>query len=78
MSAGQQRRQLDLLARLNRQHQGQRDGDAELSARIESFELPIACRWALPKPSTCSARRQRSSGSMASTIRAALTLPGSV
>src|SRR5262249_32464971 len=38
MSAQQQRRQLDLLRRLNGRHQQER-GDAELSARIESFEL---------------------------------------
>jgi hypothetical protein len=34
-----QRRQLDLLAELNRQHQEQRTEDAALEARIQSFEL---------------------------------------
>src|SRR5437763_16945754 len=34
MSPGQQRRQLDLLARLNRKHQQSREAEAELSARI--------------------------------------------
>ncbi len=35
----QQRRQLDLLQRLNRRHQEQRDADPQLEARIQSFEL---------------------------------------
>ncbi|MCA9201308.1 MAG: DUF1501 domain-containing protein, partial [Planctomycetales bacterium] len=35
----QQRRQLDLVARLNRRHAEQRARDAALEARIESFEL---------------------------------------
>lgn len=34
-----QRRQLDLLAKLNRQHQTPRHEDANLEARIQSFEL---------------------------------------
>lgn len=34
-----QRRQLDLLARLNRQHQATRRDDPNLEARIQSFEL---------------------------------------
>jgi len=34
-----QRRQLDLLARLNREHFASRADDAELESRIESFEL---------------------------------------
>jgi hypothetical protein len=34
-----QRRQLDLLARLNREHQKERAEDAALEARIQSFEL---------------------------------------
>ena len=34
-----QRRQLDLLAELNAQHLAARDNDAELDARIQSFEL---------------------------------------
>src|SRR5437879_5289785 len=35
----QQRSQLDLLTRLNRRHLERAPGEAELSARIESFEL---------------------------------------
>ncbi|MCA8985748.1 MAG: DUF1501 domain-containing protein [Planctomycetaceae bacterium] len=38
-SAADQRRQLDLLARLNRAHQVTRAEDANLEARIQSFEL---------------------------------------
>ena len=34
-----QRKQLDLLLRLNREHQAQRGDEAELEARIQSFEL---------------------------------------
>jgi hypothetical protein len=38
--AKEQRRQLDLLMEMNRQHEGQRGGsDAALDARIQSFEL---------------------------------------
>ncbi|MFN7769657.1 MAG: DUF1501 domain-containing protein [Planctomycetaceae bacterium] len=36
---GDQRRQLDLLSRMNRRHQASRVEDAALEARIESFEL---------------------------------------
>ena len=39
MSRSAQQRQLTLLQRLNRQHQQQRAADANLEARIESFEL---------------------------------------
>ena len=39
ISSAGQRRQLDLLARLNRQHQQPRDEDPQLEARIQSFEL---------------------------------------
>ena len=39
VSRGDQRRQLDLLAELNRQHQQPRAEDAGLEARIQSFEL---------------------------------------
>ncbi len=35
----QQRRQLDLVQRLNRLHQSQRDSDPQLEARIQSYEL---------------------------------------
>ncbi len=36
---GAQRKQLDLLLKLNRQHQAARDADPALEARIQSFEL---------------------------------------
>jgi hypothetical protein len=39
VSRGDQRRQLDLLSELNRQHQARRAEDAQLEARIQSFEL---------------------------------------
>jgi hypothetical protein len=39
VSRADQRRQLDLLAELNRQHQERRAEDAALEARIQSFEL---------------------------------------
>ena len=39
LTVKQQRRQLDLLQELNRRHQQQRPGDAQLEARIQSFEL---------------------------------------
>ncbi len=35
----EQRRQLDLLQELNRQHEARREGDAQLEARVQSFEL---------------------------------------
>src|SRR5262245_60750672 len=48
MGERQQRRQLDLMARLNRRHREQRAGEAELSARIESFELAYRMEMAPP------------------------------
>src|SRR5689334_20817170 len=39
VSPGEQRRQLDLLAKLNERHFEQRQRDAQLEARIQSFEL---------------------------------------
>ena len=39
MSTAEQRRQLDLVQRLNRQHLAARPGDAALEARIQSYEL---------------------------------------
>jgi hypothetical protein len=41
-----QRRQLDLLSELNRDHQQQRREDAELEARIQSFELAYRMQMA--------------------------------
>jgi hypothetical protein len=39
LSSDAQRRQLDVLARLNRLHEENRGGGADLDARVESFEL---------------------------------------
>src|SRR5262249_34051377 len=39
LSLAEQRRQLDLLRRLNERHQKKRGEDAQLEARIQSFEL---------------------------------------
>jgi hypothetical protein len=44
----QQRRQLDLLRRLNR-HQPRNEADSELAARIESFELAYRMQMAAPE-----------------------------
>lgn len=46
VSSAEQRRQLDLLAVLNRRHQLQRAEDANLEARIESFELAYRMQMA--------------------------------
>src|SRR5207245_6611502 len=39
MPADAQRKQLDLLGKLNRMHQDERPNDPQLEARIQSFEL---------------------------------------
>jgi hypothetical protein len=49
MNDEQQRRQLDLMRRLNRDHQEGHDADAELTARIESFELAYRMQMAAPE-----------------------------
>jgi hypothetical protein len=49
MNVAQQRRQLDLLRRLNQEHQQQHEADSELSARIESFELAYRMQMAAPE-----------------------------
>ena len=46
MSRGGQRKQLDLLAKLNRRHQKKRKEDDRLEARIESFELAYRMQMA--------------------------------
>jgi hypothetical protein len=46
LSRSAQRRQLGLLAELNRRHQKRRAEDAELEARIESFELAFRMQMA--------------------------------
>jgi hypothetical protein len=49
VSRQSQRNQLDLLNRLNRQHLVQTQNDAELAARIESFELAYRMQMAAPE-----------------------------
>jgi hypothetical protein len=44
-----QRRQLDLLRRLNESHHKQRESEAELAARIETFELAYRMQMAAPE-----------------------------
>src|SRR5262249_18196554 len=46
IGATDQRRQVDLLARLNRRHQEPRAEDAALEARIQSFELAFRMQTA--------------------------------
>jgi hypothetical protein len=45
----QQRRQVDLLTRLNKEHLEQSAGEAELAARVESFELAYRMQMAAPE-----------------------------
>jgi hypothetical protein len=49
MTPPQQRRQLDFIARLNQRHQEENLGEAELAARIESFELAYRMQMAAPE-----------------------------
>ncbi len=49
MSPTQQRAQLDLLAKLNRRQLEQTPGEADLAARIESFELAYRMQMAAPE-----------------------------
>ena len=49
MTAAQQRSQLDLLAKLNRRSVEQHPHEAELSARVESFELAYRMQMAAPE-----------------------------
>lgn len=48
MSDDEQRKQLDLLTKLNKHHQEKRAGESELAARIESFELAYRMQMAAP------------------------------
>ncbi|MBP87740.1 MAG: hypothetical protein CMJ64_13630 [Planctomycetaceae bacterium] len=48
MTVGQQRSQLDLIKSLNEKHQQTRTAEAELAARIESFELAYRMQTAAP------------------------------
>ena len=45
----QQRRQLDFLQQLNRQHQQQQGSDSDLAARIESYEMAFRMQTAAPE-----------------------------
>src|SRR5262249_8249243 len=49
MGAPQQRAQLDLVKRLNQRYQQQNPEDADLAARIESFELAYRMQLAAPE-----------------------------
>jgi hypothetical protein len=49
MNDEQQRRQLDLMRRLNQDHQADHEADAELIARIESFELAYRMQMTAPE-----------------------------
>jgi hypothetical protein len=49
LSPERQRAQLDLLASLNRQHQEQHPAEAEMNARIESFELAYRMQMQAPE-----------------------------
>jgi hypothetical protein len=49
MNDDEQRRQLDLLKRLNRQHLESHEAEGELAARIESFELAYRMQMAAPE-----------------------------
>jgi hypothetical protein len=49
MTPSAQRRQLDLLGRLNRRHQERGADEPELTARIESFELAFRMQMAAPE-----------------------------
>jgi hypothetical protein len=49
LSPQRQRAQLDLLSSLNRRHQDQHPGEAEMTARIESFELAYRMQMQAPE-----------------------------
>jgi hypothetical protein len=49
MNDGEQRRQLDLLRRLNGRHLQEHEGESELAARIESFELAYRMQMSAPE-----------------------------
>jgi hypothetical protein len=49
MSDGQQRAQLDLVAKLNRRRLAQTPAESELAARIETFELAYRMQMAAPE-----------------------------
>jgi uncharacterized protein (DUF1501 family) len=49
MTDGQQRAQLDILKEMNRKHQELRPHEADLAARLESFELAYRMQTAAPE-----------------------------
>ncbi len=49
LTDARQRRQLDLLRKLNEKHQKEHEAEAELSARIESFELAYRMQMSAPE-----------------------------
>ena len=49
MTSGQQRAQLDILKKLNAKHQQLRPHEADLAARLESFELAYRMQTAAPE-----------------------------
>lgn len=49
MDTKAQRRQLDLLAKLNEQHMAERDGVAELAARVQTYELAFRMQAEAPE-----------------------------
>lgn len=49
LSTADQRRQLDYLGRLNQAHLGANQNDAEMAARMESFELAFRMQTAAPE-----------------------------
>lgn len=49
MSREEQRAQLDLMARLNEEHARSRPGEAELAARIQSYELAFRMQMEAPE-----------------------------
>ena len=49
MNDAQQRSQLDLIAKINRHYQEQNQGEEEMAARIQSFELAYRMQMAAPE-----------------------------
>jgi hypothetical protein len=49
MTDGEQRRQLDLLHRLSKRHEEEHADEAELAARVESFELAYRMQMSAPE-----------------------------
>ena len=72
----EQRAQIDLINRLNKRHRDQHPHEADLAARIESFEL--AYRMQMAAPEALDVNREpgsRPGSSTGSTTRVAPTSP---